>query len=170
MPRRVLVLNATYEPINICSSKRAIVLLLKNRAEILVAGLGEIKAESLSIPRPLVIKLVAYVMVPRGERRRLSRRVVLARDGHRCQYCGSTRHLTLDHVIPRSRGGGTSWENVVTSCFPCNTRKGAHLPAEIGMVPRARPRTPSLAEFLVTSPTEIPDGWRPYLEPIAATL
>lgn len=169
MTRRVLVLNATYEPISICSIKRAIVLLLKNRAEILVSGMEEIRAESLSMPRPLVIKLLAYVIVPRGAKRRLSRRVVLARDGHRCQYCGSTRHLTLDHVIPRSRGGGTSWENVVTSCYPCNTRKGAHLPAEIGMVPRVRPRTPSLVEFLVASPTEIPDDWRPYLEPTTAT-
>ncbi|MHB0979023.1 MAG: HNH endonuclease [Thermoleophilia bacterium] len=169
MPRRVLVLNTTYEPINVCSTRRAVVLLLKDRAEILESGGFDLRAKHLSLPQPLVIKLRSYVQIPRSDRRLLSRRVVLARDGHCCQYCGSTRHLTLDHVIPRSRGGGTSWDNVVTSCSQCNTRKGAHLPTEIGMVPRVRPRPPSLTDFLVASAHAVPEGWIPYLPPVPAT-
>lgn len=170
MPRRVLVLNTTYEPINVCSTRRAVVLLLKDRADVLESGGAELRAEHLALPQPVVIKLRSYVQIPRSDRRRLSRRVVLARDGHSCQYCGSTRHLTLDHVIPRSRGGSTSWDNVVTSCSQCNTRKGAHLPTEIGMVPRVRPRPPSLTDFLVASPHSVPDGWMPYLYPVPTAV
>lgn len=165
----MLVLNTTYEPINVCSTRRAVVLLLKDRADILEAGGPDLRAESFVLPQPVVIKLRSYVQVPRSDRRRLSRRVVLARDGHSCQYCGSTRYLTLDHVIPRSRGGSTSWDNVVTSCAQCNTRKGAHLPTEIGMLPRVRPRPPSLTDFLVASPHSMPAGWIPYLHPLATT-
>jgi 5-methylcytosine-specific restriction endonuclease McrA len=163
VPRQVLVLNATYEPINVCSVRRAVVLLLKDRAELIDAGHQSIRAATLQMAQPVVIRLVAYVKVPRGERRRLSRRVVLARDGFRCQYCGGTRHLTIDHVIPRSRGGSTSWDNVVTSCAPCNVRKGAKLPWEIDMVPHITPRPPTLADFLVASPRGIPESWAPYL-------
>ena len=168
MPRHVLVLNATYEPINVCSLKRAVVLLLKDRAEVLEAGGRAMRAASFTIPQPLVIRLLHYVKVPRGERRKLSRRVVLARDGYRCQYCGSTRHLTLDHVIPRSRGGVTSWDNVVTSCAPCNTRKGAKLPHEVDMAPAKTPRAPTLTDFLVASPLEVPESWAPYLSTAVA--
>jgi 5-methylcytosine-specific restriction endonuclease McrA len=170
LARRVLVLNTTYEPINICSIRRAVVLLLKNRADVLETDGPDVRAETISVPRPVVIRLRDYVSVPRSDRRRLSRRVVLARDGHRCQYCGSTRHLTLDHVIPRSRGGATSWDNVVTSCSPCNTRKGDRLPAEIDMVPRMRPRPPRLTDFLTASPNAVPDGWMPYLEYVPAAV
>ncbi len=163
MRRDVLVLNATYEPINVCSLKRAVVLLLKDRAEILEAGNRAMRAAGFSIPQPHVIRLLNYVKVPRGDRRKLSRRVVLARDGYRCQYCGSTRHLTLDHVIPRSRGGSTSWDNVVTSCAPCNTRKGAKLPHEADMTPAKAPRAPTLTDFLVATPHDVPDSWAAYL-------
>lgn len=163
MARRVLVLNTTYEPINVCSTRRAVVLLLKDRADILEADGPQIRSETLSLPRPIVIRLRDFVSVPRSDRRRLSRRVVLARDGHSCQYCGSTRHLTLDHVIPRSRGGGTSWDNVVTSCSQCNTRKGDRLPAEMGMTLRVRPRPPRPTDFLIAAPYALPDGWAPYL-------
>lgn len=164
MARRVLVLNTTYEPINVCSTRRAVILLLKDRADVLEADGPQICAERVSLPRPTVIKLRDFVNVPRSDRRRLSRRVVLARDGHSCQYCGSTRHLTLDHVIPRSRGGSTSWDNVVTSCSHCNTHKGDRLLAEIGMILRARPRLPRPTDFLIASPCAVPEGWAPYLE------
>jgi len=169
LPRRVLVLNTTYEPINVCSLRRAVVLLLKDRADLLEAGGPDLRAQNLTLPQPVVIKLRSYVQIPRSDHRRISRRVVLARDGHSCQYCGSTRHLTLDHVIPRSRGGSTSWDNVVTSCSQCNTRKGAHLPTEIGMEPRIRPRPPSLTDFLVALPNAMPAGWMPYLDHAVAT-
>ena len=89
MPRQVLVLNATYEPINVCSTKRAVVLLLKEKAEMLEAGMHPLRSAAIEIAHPVVIRLLQYVRVPRGDRRRLSRRVILARDGFSCQYCGS---------------------------------------------------------------------------------
>lgn len=121
-------------------------------------------SERAAIPIPVVIKLIHYIRVPRADRRRLSRRAILARDGFRCQYCGTTRHLTIDHVIPRSRGGLTSWENVVTSCAPCNVRKGASLPHEVGMMPSQRPRPPLPGDFVLASQRVVPDAWLPYLD------
>lgn len=163
MPRKVLVLNFTYEPINVCSLRRALVLVLREKAEILEKGESLIRSERISLAQPVVVRLKYYVKVPRGERRKISRRAILARDDFRCQYCGSTRHLTLDHVIPRSRGGRTTWDNLVTSCAPCNVEKGSSLPGEVGLSPKKRPRTPSPAEFLVTSTKEVPESWEPYL-------
>jgi len=167
MSRQVLVLNSTYEPLNVCSLHRAVVLLLKGRAEIVEAAPGRLRSERTSLTPPAVIRLHDYVRIPRNDGRKLSRRAILARDGFRCQYCGSTRHLTLDHVIPRSRGGSSSWENVVTSCAPCNVRKGACLPNEVGMWPSRRPRPPVPGDFVLATQRVIPDAWRPYLELVA---
>jgi len=167
LPRQVLVLNSTYEPINVCSTRRAVVLLLKSKAELLESAAGAIRSERAHFTPPVVIRLLHYVRIPHADRRRISRRAILARDGFCCQYCGSTRHLTIDHVIPRSRGGLTSWDNVVTSCAPCNVRKGALLPTEVGMVPHSKPRPPMPSDFIITSPHGIPDSWLPYLEPAA---
>lgn len=167
MPRQVLVLNSTYEPINVCSTRRAVVLLLKDKAEMLEAAPGCIRSERACFIPPIVIRLFHYVRIPHADRRRISRRAILARDGFRCQYCGSMRHLTIDHVIPRSRGGLTSWDNVVTSCAPCNVRKGANLPGEVGMMPHRKPRPPVPSDFIITSPHGVPDSWLPYLEPAA---
>lgn len=164
MLRQVLVLNTTYEPVNVCSARRAIVLLLKCKAEVVEPAGSVLHSERTSIAVPIVIRLLHYVRLPRTENRRLSRRAILARDGFRCQYCGSTRHLTIDHVIPRSRGGQTSWENVVTSCAPCNVRKGARLPSEVGMMPARKPRPPLPGDFVMASQRAIPDAWVPYLE------
>ena len=128
---RVLVLNASFEPINVCTVRRAAVLILKNRAEVLEHGEWALHAESLSLPRPVVIRLLAYVRIPRdAHRRKITRRAVFARDRWTCQYCGHERgNLTVDHVIPRSKGGSSSWDNIVTCCAPCNRRKGDRLPA-----------------------------------------
>ena len=128
---RVLVLNATYEPINVCTLRRAAVLLLKEKAELLERREGAIHSEHMSIDRPDVIRLVTYVRVPReAHRRKITRRAVLARDAWTCQYCGSRKSgLTVDHVIPRSRGGKSVWENIVAACATCNRRKGNRLPA-----------------------------------------
>src|ERR1700684_3894282 len=106
MGGRVLVLNATYEPINVCSVKRAVVLLLKEKAELLERGRWQLHSEHSTLARPVVIRLVSYVHVPRdAHRRKITRRAVFARDGWMCQYCGSRPNLTVDHALPPSKGG-----------------------------------------------------------------
>jgi 5-methylcytosine-specific restriction endonuclease McrA len=164
MGGRVLVLNATYEPINVCTVRRAVVLLLKERAELVERGLSELHSENSTLARPVVIRLVSYVNVPRdAHRRKITRRAVFARDSWTCQYCGSRSNLTVDHVIPRSKGGSSSWENIVASCAPCNRRKGDRLPRQAGMHPKRAPRTPRAEIFIhVASPT-IPAAWLQYL-------
>ncbi len=160
----MLVLNATYEPINVCTVRRAVVLLLKEKAEVLEHGLWEIHSECTAITRPTVIRLITYVRVPRdAHRRKITRRAVFARDDWSCQYCGSRATLTVDHVIPRCKGGASDWENIVASCAPCNRRKGDRLPAQAGMHPRRTPRAPHAEIFIhVCSPT-IPAAWLAYL-------
>jgi 5-methylcytosine-specific restriction endonuclease McrA len=160
----VLVLNATYEPINVCTVRRAVVLLLKEKAEVIERAEFVLHSESCTIPRPMVIRLVAYVRIPRDtHRRKITRRAVFARDDWTCQYCGSRSNLTVDHVVPRSKGGASSWDNIVASCAPCNRRKGNALPRQVGMRLLKQPRTPSPHVFIqVASPT-IPASWRQYL-------
>ncbi len=140
---RVLVLNATYEPVNVCTVRRAVVLLLKEKAEVIERAAWELHSETTTLARPMVIRLVTFVKVPRDtHRRKITRRAVFARDGWQCQYCGSRANLTVDHVIPRSKGGTSTWENIVASCAPCNRRKGDSLPATGGdasQAPAARP-------------------------------
>jgi 5-methylcytosine-specific restriction endonuclease McrA len=160
----VLVLNATYEPINVCSVRRAAVLLLKSKAELVEHASWALRSERMSMSRPLVIRLVSYVRIPRdAHRRKITRRAVFARDRWECQYCGARSNLTVDHVVPRSRGGDSSWENIVASCAPCNRRKGDRLPRQVGMKLQRLPATPSPHIFIhVASPT-IPAAWRVYL-------
>jgi 5-methylcytosine-specific restriction endonuclease McrA len=160
----VLVLNATYEPINVCTVRRAVVLLLKEKAEVLEQGDWELRSATRSLTRPVVIRLVSYVRVPRDtHRRKITRRAVFARDDWTCQYCGARSNLTVDHVIPRSKGGPSSWENIVASCAPCNLRKGNALPRQAGMRLQRQPQTPSPHVFIhVASPT-IPAAWQQYL-------
>jgi 5-methylcytosine-specific restriction endonuclease McrA len=160
----VLVLNATYEPINVCTVRRAVVLLLKEKAEVVEHGEFELHSTSTTLARPVVIRLVTYVRIPRDtHRRKITRRAVFARDEWTCQYCGSRSNLTVDHVVPRSKGGSSNWENIVASCAPCNRRKGNSLPRQVGMHLSKQPRTPSAHVFIhVASPT-IPAAWRQYL-------
>jgi 5-methylcytosine-specific restriction endonuclease McrA len=161
---RVLVLNATYEPINVCTVRRAVVLLLKEKAEIIEHAELQLHSASTTLARPVVIRLVSYVRIPRDtHRRKITRRAVFARDDWTCQYCGSRSNLTVDHVVPRSKGGTSNWDNIVASCAPCNRRKGNFLPRQAGMRLLREPRTPSPHVFIqVASPT-IPAAWRQYL-------
>ena len=160
----MLVLNATYEPINVCTVRRAIVLILKAKAEVIDEHELELHAEKLSMTRPSVIRLTAYVRIPyKSFRRKITRRAVFARDGWECQYCGARTSLTVDHVIPRSKGGGSGWDNIVASCAPCNRRKGDRLPHQVGMHPRSKPRTPSAHVFIQLASPTIPATWRQYL-------
>jgi 5-methylcytosine-specific restriction endonuclease McrA len=162
---RVLVLNASYEPINVCTVRRAAVLLLKNRAEILEKGDWPLHAESLTLARPVVIRLLAYVRIPRdAHRRKITRRAVFARDRWTCQYCGHERgNLTVDHVIPRSKGGESTWNNIVTCCAPCNRRKGDRLPQQVNMQPVRSPKAPNPTIFIHVATPSIPAAWEQYL-------
>jgi 5-methylcytosine-specific restriction endonuclease McrA len=162
---RVLVLNASYEPINVCSVRRATVLLLKERAEMLERHGGALHSERLTMERPCVIRLMRYVRIPRDvHRRKITRKAVLARDAWTCQYCGRQAHgLTVDHVIPRSRGGESVWENIVASCAPCNRRKGNRTPHEARMHPASAPKPPGPTVFIRIASPRIPNAWEPYL-------
>src|SRR5918992_4787462 len=164
---RVLVLNATYEPINVCTVRRAAVLVLKEKAEVLERSDGALRSERLTLERPTVIRLITYVRVPRdAHRRKITRKAVLARDSWTCQYCGMSKPgLTVDHVIPRSRGGESVWENIVASCAPCNRKKGNKLPHEIRMHPRSSPRPPGPTVFIRIAAPRTPPTWEPYLPP-----
>jgi 5-methylcytosine-specific restriction endonuclease McrA len=167
--QQVLVLNASYEPLNVCSVRRAHVLVFKGKAEVIEQLEQPLHSASSTFPWPHVIRLVTYVHVPRAAQRKISRRALFARDDWSCVYCGeSGGRLTLDHVVPRSRGGESSWENVVTSCAPCNLRKGNRLPEEVSMTLRRQPRPPAPVLFIRLAAARIPTGWRPYLDRTAA--
>ena len=164
-PGRVLVLNASYEPINVCTVRRATVLMLKSRAEMVERGEGALHSERLAIDRPCVIRLVRYVRIPRDvHRRKITRKAVLARDAYTCQYCGhEATSLTVDHVIPRSRGGQSVWENIVASCAPCNRKKGNRMPREARMHPNTRPKPPGPTVFIRIAAPRVPLAWERYL-------
>ena len=119
---RALVLNASYEPLCVVSTRRALMLVLDEKAELLHATDGQFRSARATVPEPSVVRLAHFIKVPYRARIALNRRAVFARDGHRCQYCGKPAE-NIDHVVPRSRGGTHSWDNVVAACRPCNTRK-----------------------------------------------
>ncbi|MBD2103138.1 HNH endonuclease [Leptolyngbya sp. FACHB-261] len=160
---KVLVLNASYEPLNITNWRRAVVLLIKGKAEQVEHNGKYVYPE---FPIPTVIRLRAYVRVPYKEIP-LTRRNLLHRDSHTCQYCSYTGDdLTLDHVIPRSRGGGDVWENVVTACVRCNVKKGSRTPKEANMPLLTSPRRPhSGLYFEVTKHLRsgVHQEWRKYV-------
>jgi 5-methylcytosine-specific restriction endonuclease McrA len=163
---QVLVLNATYEPLNVVSMRRAVVLLLKEKAEIVEAAQAWLRSERLVLAVPLVIRLVYYVRIPRHFSLPLSRRTVLARDHYTCQYCGAQpgkANLTVDHIVPRSKGGDTCWENVTTACGPCNRRKGNRTPDEVGMPLQRQPRHPRYLAITLLEGASAPQVWNKYM-------
>lgn len=163
--KQVLVLNASYEPLNVCTVRRAHVLVFKGKAELIEELDQPLRSATDTYPWPHVIRLLTYVRVPRTVKRKISRRALFARDGWRCVYCGENGgRLTLDHVVPRSRGGDSVWENVVTSCSPCNLRKGDRLLEEASMTLRNQPRAPAPVLFIHLATPKVPAGWQPYLD------
>jgi 5-methylcytosine-specific restriction endonuclease McrA len=141
----VLVLNASYEPLNVVSVQRAVILLLKEKAQAIEVAEARLRSEHVSLQVPVVIRLVAYVRVPHLWRLPVTRKGVLARDVYTCQYCGaqpSRNALTIDHVIPRAQNGRKTWENLVAACAPCNRRKGGRRPEQAQMRLLSRPRMP----------------------------
>ncbi len=160
---QALVLNATYEPLSVVSARRAVVLLVNEKAQLVHAGDKSWSSEHLSIPVPTVIRLRRYVKVPYHRRVPLNRRAVFARDEHRCQYCGGKAE-NLDHVLPRSRGGDHTWENVVAACRPCNTRKGNRTLTEAAMSLRSRPRAPRRHGWILIGLGSAPHpSWNAYI-------
>ena len=159
---RTLVLNAGYEPLAVVSFRRALVLVLAGKASVLAADEHPVVASSTAFPRPSVIVLTRYVRVPFGRSVPVSRRGVLRRDRHLCAYCGTTAG-TVDHVLPRSRGGGDTWENLVACCLRCNSLKGNRTPEEMGWSLRSRPRAPRGASWLVRGAENRSPLWMDYL-------
>lgn len=167
MKSPVLVLNATYEPINITTARRAIVLILKGTARLEERAPRVIRSAQMALPVPSVIRLVEYIHIP-YERKELSRKNILLRDGYCCLYCGRkmpASELTIDHVIPRAKGGRTSWDNVVTCCRRCNTRKGNQTPDEAGMTLLKHPRALSwrVGHQILAHLGRQQEQWRKYL-------
>jgi len=160
---RTLVLNAGYEPLAVVSFKRALVLVLAGKATILAIDDDHpVVGQSETWDRPSVILLRRYVRIPHGRLVPVSRRGVLRRDGQRCAYCTASA-TTIDHVIPRSRGGADSWENLVACCLRCNNVKGDRTPQEMGWALRIIPRAPHGTAWLVRGAERSQPEWEEFL-------
>lgn len=159
---RTLVLNAGYEPLAVVSFRRAVVLVLAGKAAVVTSGPHPVVSETLTVDRPLVIVLSRYVRVPHGRAVPVSRRGVLRRDEHRCAYCGS-HASTIDHVLPRSRGGQDTWENLVACCMRCNNVKGNRTPEEMGWTMASRPRPPRGPAWVVRGADVREPSWEEFL-------
>jgi 5-methylcytosine-specific restriction endonuclease McrA len=164
---RALILNATYEPLCVVSTRRALVLVLSNKAELLSSTGLYFHSERASYDEPSVVRLAYYVKVPYQARIGLNRRAVFARDGHRCQYCGATAE-NIDHVVPRSRGGTHTWENVVAACRPCNMRKEDHLLSETTLTLGRQPAPPRPGSWVVVANGSMRPDWEQYLDGAAS--
>ncbi len=165
---RVLLLNASHEPLAVVTSRRALVLLLAGKAVSIENRDGVLRSATLAIALPSVVRLTRYVRVPYRPPAAISRSGVLRRDGRRCAYCAG-RADTVDHVVPRSRGGGHSWENCVACCHRCNTRKADRLLSELGWELAFRPGPPvrvSSGDHLLAE--QLDPGWQRWLNVDAA--
>jgi 5-methylcytosine-specific restriction endonuclease McrA len=157
-----LLLNATYEPLCVVSSRRAIVLVLAEKAEPVDSADEVVHAEVISLPVPVVVRLTRYVRVPFPASVPLSRRAVFTRDGQTCVYCGGSA-TSIDHVVPRSRGGTHTWDNVVAACRRCNHTKADRSLAEMGWALPHQPRTPSGAAWRLLGTRTVDPRWREWL-------
>ncbi len=159
----VLVLNQNYQPLNVCNVRRAVSLLGRGKAESIHETGEYLHSATRILERPEVIRLVYMVKRPL-HRRKLSRREVFARDGFKCQYCGlRTRDMTLDHVVPRSRGGLHAWDNIVSACKKCNHSKAGRTPREAGLRLRVAPAEPRPNPYAMFHARRLLDAWRPFL-------
>jgi len=163
MDSGVLVLNQDYQPLSICSVQRSVKLLFLEKAELLHDDpYKRLRTVDDEYSYPSVIRLRRYIKLP-YKRIVLSRRNIMKRDNSTCQYCGSRSDLTLDHVIPRSRNGGDTWENLVTACNSCNVKKGNRTPGEAGMPLKVEPYRPIHITFFQNLMSSVQDDWKPYL-------
>ncbi len=165
---RTLVLNAGYEPLSVVSFKRAVVLVLAGKATVLadtgepLRSAGGRHRAGLALCTPSVILLVRYVRAPRRRAIAASRRGVLRRDGHRCAYCRGGA-ATVDHIVPRSRGGADSWENLVACCLRCNGVKGDRTPQEMGWRLHVRPHAPAGPVWVLRGTETMDPSWEEFL-------
>lgn len=160
--RSALVLNATFEPLSVVPARRAVCLVLADKAEVVEDDGTVLHSASMSVPNPLVIRLRYVVKVPFHRRTALSRRAVFARDDSRCQYCGGHAD-SIDHIMPRSRGGEHAWENVAAACRPCNLSKRDRTPEEAGMRLARPARVPREMAWITVAVQRVPEAWKPYL-------
>lgn len=165
MQKTVLVLNANFEPLNVCSMRRAIGLMITGKASLVLNGRGEIRSISRVFPRPSIIRLDKMVKRPR-QKVHLNKREILRRDEYTCQYCGvRTPYLTIDHIVPRRMGGLHSWENLVAACPACNHRKGGRTPEQVSMHLLHQPKEPSAsAEYLFGRHLSDNQDWAPFIK------
>ena len=167
----VLLLNSSYEPVRVISWQRAICMFFMGKVEVVEEYDHDIRSVSLVIKAPAVVRLLTYAKIGRRTPP-LSRTNILARDGFECQYCGkslNSREATLDHVVPRSQGGGTNWTNLVTACAGCNRKKGGHTPAQAGMKLRHEPLKPGWLPVLqIGMRGNVPEPWKSWILDLAA--
>lgn len=164
MKRKVLVLNQDFQPISVCTVQRGFLLVFLNKAELLTKVAQEsLRTVTKQFPMPSVIKLRNYVHIPyKGVV--LTRQNIFKRDGFECKYCGNEEDLTIDHIIPRSKNGKSTWKNLVTACKSCNSIKGDYTPEEAGMNLMAEPFKPSYVLFLRDFSGYKYDEWVPFLK------
>ena len=162
LTERTLVLNVTYQPLSIVSVRRAVLLVVADKAEIIHESGRTVSSERLALPVPTVVRLRYHVRAPYRRRAPLHRRAVFARDGHRCQYCGRPAEC-LDHVHPRSKGGPHTWENVVACCKSCNVAKGDTMPEESRFRLGRRPYAPEPLAVAAALKGKAPADWDAYL-------
>lgn len=158
---KILVLNSTFEPLHFCSARRAILLVLTGRAEKIECDGYSVSSPSITFQLPSVIRVMNRVKGVNRKSVAFSKKNILRRDNYTCQYCGDRNHpLTVDHIVPKSRGGKTSWANVVVACKPCNLKKGSRTAYEAGMSMLKKPSRPRFNYFSFA----IPSGPKSYLE------
>ena len=160
---RALVLNATYQPLSVVPLRRAVLLVLAEKAEVVEEGEGKFSSASLDIPEPLVVRLTYFVRVPFRASVPLTRRTLLSRDNRVCGYCNGPGD-TIDHIVPRSRGGKHRWENVVCACRHCNHKKRDRTPEESGMTLHIKPSVPAGTTAFIVAIGTVDEKWQPYLQ------
>lgn len=161
----VLVLNANYEPLNVCTTRRALGLMFSEKASLIENGRGVIKSVSQSYPAPSIIRLDRMIKRPRPTVK-LTKSEILRRDNYTCQYCGKKHNsLTIDHIKPRSHGGEHSWDNLITACPNCNHKKGGRTDKQANMRLRKAPTTPKAsAKYIFGRYLNKNEGWLPFVE------
>lgn len=164
MKRKALVLNQDYSPFTICSATKAFLLLYLKKAELVSVADGmALRTVACSYPMPSVVRLSRYIHLP-YQGVVLTRQNIFRRDGFRCQYCGTSKDLTIDHVIPKSKRGRSTWKNMVTACKSCNSRKGDCFLEESGLLLLKKPYKPSFILFLKQYSDKVEESWQPFLE------